>query len=64
MFIEATFLQEDADKASQKYHLTAFQAGTLAKMAGAKRISLFHFSPKYKGTPHLLVEEAMKAFNG
>lgn len=63
MFIEATFLQEDADKASQKYHLTAFQAGTLAKIAGAKRISLFHFSPKYKGTPNLLVEEAMRAFN-
>ena len=64
LFIEAMFLQEDAEKAAHKYHLTAFQAGTLAQMAGAKRISLFHFSPKYKGTPDLLVEEAMRAFSG
>ncbi len=64
LFIEATFLHEDAGKASQKYHLTAFQAGTLARQAGAKRISLFHFSPKYKGSKDLLVEEAMRAFNG
>ena len=64
LFIEATFLHEDADKAAKKYHLTALQAGTLARMAGAKRISLFHFSPKYKGCGELLVEEAMQAFHG
>jgi ribonuclease Z len=64
MFIEATFLNEDTEKAAQKYHLTALQAGMLARLAGVKRISLFHFSPKYKGAGDLLVEEAMKAFNG
>jgi ribonuclease Z len=64
LFIEATFLHEDADKASQKYHLTAFQAGKLARMAGVKRISLFHFSPKYKGSGESLIEEAMRAFKG
>jgi ribonuclease Z len=64
MFIEATFLNEDTEKATQKYHLTALQAGMLARMAGAKRISLFHFSPKYKGAGNLLVEEAMRAFHG
>ncbi len=64
MFIEATFLHEDADKAAEKHHLTAFQAGTLARRAGAKRIEIFHFSPKYKGVGELLVEEAMGAFNG
>lgn len=63
MFIEATFLNEDTEKATQKYHLTALQAGMLARMARAKRISLFHFSPKYKGAGNLIVEEAMKAFN-
>jgi ribonuclease Z len=63
MFIEATFLHEDADKAAEKHHLTAFQAGTLARRAAAKRIALFHFSPKYKGAGDLLVEEAMEAFN-
>jgi ribonuclease Z len=64
MFIEATFLHEDTEKATKKYHLTALQAGTLARMAGAKRISLFHFSPKYKGIGNNLVEEATRAFNG
>ncbi|MDI6776193.1 MAG: MBL fold metallo-hydrolase [Syntrophales bacterium] len=64
LFIEATFLHDDADSAAKKYHLTALQAGTLARMAGVKRISLFHFSPKYKGCGELLVEEAMQAFQG
>jgi ribonuclease Z len=62
LFIEATFLNDNADSAAKKYHLTALQAGTLARMAGARRISLFHFSPKYKGSGELLVEEAMQAF--
>ena len=64
MFIEATFLHEEADKAAEKHHLTAHQAGLLACRAGAKRISLFHYSPKYKGVGDLLLEEAMAAFNG
>ena len=64
MFIEATFLHEDADKAAEKHHLTARQAGALARRAGAKRISLFHYSPKSKGAGNLLLEEAMAAFNG
>lgn len=63
VFIEACFLQEDAEMAAQKYHLTAMQAGNLARMAGAKRFTVFHFSPKYKGCGDLLMEEAMSAFN-
>ncbi len=62
IFIEACFLQEDADMAARKYHLTAMQAGSLARMAGAKKIAIFHYSPKYKGYGNLLMEEAMKAF--
>ena len=34
----------------------------LARKAGAKRIVVFHFSPKYKGAGELLVREAMEAF--
>lgn len=64
LFIEASFLHEDAEKAALKFHLTAAQAGTLAQKAGVKRIIPFHFSPKYKGSGHLLVEEAITAFNG
>ncbi|MFB3925258.1 MAG: MBL fold metallo-hydrolase [Syntrophales bacterium] len=62
MFIEACFLDADAERAREKYHLTARQAGELAGMAGAKRITLFHFSPKYQGKGELLVQEAMGAF--
>lgn len=62
MFIEASFLHEDADTAARKCHLTAREAGTLARKAGAKRLVPFHFSPKYKGEGDVLYEEAMRAF--
>ena len=64
LFIEATFLHEDAEKAHQKYHLTARQAGDLARRSQAKRMVLFHFSPKYKGEGNLLSHEATRAFSG
>jgi len=64
MFIEAPFLDKDANRASEKYHLTAKQAGILARKAGVKNISVFHFSPKYKGCGNVLTEEAMRAFRG
>ena len=62
LFIEAPFLHEDAAAAARKYHLTARQAGTLASMAGVKRLYLFHFSPKYKGREEALQREAVNAF--
>jgi ribonuclease Z len=62
LYIEAPFLNSDAEKAAVKYHLTARQAGCLAKMAGVKRIAPFHFSPKYKESGDLLIQEAMQAF--
>jgi ribonuclease BN (tRNA processing enzyme) len=36
----------------------------LARQAGAKRMVLFHFSPKYKKAPDVLNQEAMHAFQG
>jgi ribonuclease Z len=62
LFIEAGFLEADADRAAEKHHLTALQSGKLAKRAGVKRMVLFHFSPKYQGQERLLVEEAQRAF--
>ncbi len=64
LFIETTFLQDDQETAARKYHLTARQAGTLARQADVKRLIPFHFSPKYKGASHLLTEEAIAAFRG
>ncbi|MEW6334980.1 MAG: MBL fold metallo-hydrolase [Thermodesulfobacteriota bacterium] len=62
IFIEAPFLDDDADTAARKYHLTARQAGLLAARAGAKRMVPFHFSPKYKTLADLLQREATRAF--
>jgi len=64
LFIEACFLDADAERAAEKHHLTALQAGRLARRAEAKRMILFHFSPKYQGCGHLLEEEATRAFEG
>jgi ribonuclease Z len=47
LFIESTFLDEDAQQAQRKRHLTARQAGEIARIAGARRVIPFHFSPRY-----------------
>lgn len=62
LFIEATFLQRDAQRAAEKYHLTARQAGELARRAGAKSVVPFHFSPMYQETPDELTAELWQAF--
>lgn len=62
LFIEAAFLEADRDTAREKYHLTAWQAGTLAGRAGAKQFTIFHFSPRYTDMDHLIREEAQQAF--
>lgn len=61
LYCEAAFLERDADHAERKFHLTARQAGELAGRAGAKRLTIFHFSPKYEGEEMLLQEEAAAA---
>lgn len=63
LFIEASFLDRDRDIAEKKYHLTAKQAGMIAGKAGARRFTLFHFSPRYKGQDHLFQSEATAAYH-
>jgi ribonuclease Z len=62
LFIETPFLEEDWERAREKYHLTAEQAGTLAALSGVKRIFPFHVSPKYSMDPERVMEEAQSAF--
>ena len=62
LFIEASFLDAEREIAYEKYHLTARQAGSLARRAGAKQFRLFHFSPRYTHNAELLYKEAQTAF--
>lgn len=64
LFIEAAFLSADAQQAAEKYHLTAAQAGELARRAGVKRVVPGHFSARYVEQPESLYEELAKAFGG
>jgi ribonuclease Z len=62
LFVEAAFLDRDRETAKAKCHLTAKEAGTLAKTAGVRQITLFHFSPRYSDLEKELRTEAMEAF--
>jgi len=64
LFIEAAFLDKDRKRAREKCHLTAAQAGRLARRAGVKRMIPIHFSPKYSRKPEILEQEALEAFQG
>lgn len=63
-FCEAAFLEKDAPRAAARGHLTAWQAGNLARRAKVKKLIIFHFSPKYEGEAAALYQEADKAFRG
>lgn len=62
LFCEAAFLDADRDKALKKYHLTAKDAGGIAREAEVGRLVVFHFSPKYRGNPSDLYDEADREF--
>jgi ribonuclease Z len=57
LFIESVFLNADLDHATRKNHLTASQAGEIARRVGAKAVVPFHFSPRYEGRAAELIEE-------
>lgn len=63
-FCESLFLDADREEAAKRYHLTARQAGTLARLAAVKRLQVFHFSPRYDGMADRLYAEADAAFRG
>lgn len=64
LFVEAAFSDNDREIARRKNHLTARQAGRLARACRVKQYSLFHYSPRYSDCPEMLEMEAEEAFRG
>lgn len=64
LFIECVFQDELAARAAEKKHLTAAQAGRLARAAGAKNAVPFHFSPIYREHEAALRAEFIAAWQG
>jgi ribonuclease Z len=62
LYIETYFLDKDKERATERFHLTAKEAGRIAREAEVKRMETFHFSPKYSDNPDELVREAKEEF--
>jgi ribonuclease Z len=61
LYHESTFLHELESRAKETFHSTAFQAAHLARMAGAQKLLIGHFSARYQ-TVDALLEEARSIF--
>ena len=64
LFIEAVFLHTDHERARDRAHLTARQAGEIAREAQVARVIPFHFSPRHLGAEEELRQELAAAFLG
>lgn len=64
LHIEAVFADTEGDHAARKNHLTARQAGEIARALRAKRVVPFHHSPRYRGREQALRDEVWAAWQG
>jgi ribonuclease Z len=64
LFIESMFLHRDRAHAERKHHITARQAGEIARRLGARAVVPFHFSPRYQGREAALLAEVQAAWRG
>jgi ribonuclease Z len=61
LYHEATFLEDNAQRAAEVYHTTARQAATIADKANVGRLLIGHFSSRYKQF-ELFLDEARAIF--
>lgn len=61
LYHEATFVEEDLNRALNTHHTTATEAANIAKEAEAQRLIIGHFSARYEG-PEILLKEARQVF--
>ncbi|UJP63917.1 ribonuclease Z [Mongoliitalea daihaiensis] len=61
LYHEATFGEEEAERAADTYHSTAAQAGKIAQLANVNHLMLGHYSTRYLDLTPLL-EEAKQHF--
>ena len=61
LYHEATYCDEEENRASLYYHSTARQAATVALKAQVKKLVLGHFSARYDDE-NVLLEEARSVF--
>jgi ribonuclease Z len=64
LFIESVFLDADRAHAQRKNHLTARQAGQIAREVGARAVVPFHFSPRYGQRAAEVAAEVQVAWSG
>jgi ribonuclease Z len=64
LFIESMFLDAEREHALRKNHLTAKQAGEIARRLRAKAVQPFHFSPRYQDRTVELMVEVAQAWQG
>lgn len=56
LYHEATFLNDKAVVAAEKYHSTALEAAMIAKKANAGKLIIGHFSNRYESVSELIAE--------
>jgi len=61
LYHEATFAEEDKQKAKETKHSTALEAASIAQQANVKKLLLGHFSARYKDIA-ILRDEAQNTF--
>ncbi|MSR85844.1 ribonuclease Z [Candidatus Woesearchaeota archaeon] len=61
LFCESTYLEDLKEMAKERKHMTAREAGLIAKKAKAKKLVLIHFSQRYTDLS-LFSKEAKKVF--